>query len=228
MSPITKTTDITKTTKTTQTAPNWRKISGISFWKTEEGCAKLSRICREFESQFRTILCKGIRLFQFPFLQISEETMEMMKTTGIQGANHGFPKQLFRNTQSPARALSRLVLFVHIFRMATTGECFTHSLSSPEYIHPIKANIGNLSPDTALRARILKKMTILLKSFSLEFKLQSQGRALYGPIPVKTEISENFEHHWSILMSGEIHMDQSLVHTFSWGNSYGPMVRKVF
>ena len=27
--------------------------------------------------------------------------------------------------------------------------------------------------------------------------------------------------------SGEIHMDQSLVHTFSWGNSYGPMVLKV-
>ena len=31
-----------------------------------------------------------------------------------------------------------------------------------------------------------------------------------------------------MLISGEIHMDQSLVHTFSWGNSYGPMVLKVF
>ena len=40
--------------------------------------------------------------------------------------------------------------------------------------------------------------------------------------------SMNFERHWSILISGEIHMDQSLVHTFSWGNSYGPMVLKVF
>ena len=39
--------------------------------------------------------------------------------------------------------------------------------------------------------------------------------------------SENFEPHWSILISGEIHMDQSVVHTFSWGNSYGPMVLKV-
>ena len=40
-------------------------------------------------------------------------------------------------------------------------------------------------------------------------------------------LSENFERHWSILISGEIHMDQPLVHTFSWGNSYGPMVLKV-
>ena len=43
----------------------------------------------------------------------------------------------------------------------------------------------------------------------------------------RLKLSENFEHHWSILISGEIHMDQSLVHTFSWGNSYGPMVLKV-
>ena len=42
------------------------------------------------------------------------------------------------------------------------------------------------------------------------------------------KLSENFERHWSILISGEIHMDQSLVHMNSWGNSYGPMVRKVF
>ena len=41
------------------------------------------------------------------------------------------------------------------------------------------------------------------------------------------KLSENFERHWSIRISGEIHMDQSLVHTFSWGNSYGPMVLKV-
>ena len=37
----------------------------------------------------------------------------------------------------------------------------------------------------------------------------------------RLKLSENFERHWSILISGEIHMDQSLVHTFSWGNSYG-------
>ena len=43
----------------------------------------------------------------------------------------------------------------------------------------------------------------------------------------KLKLSENFERHWSIRISGEIHMDQSLVHTFSWGNSYGPMVLKV-
>ena len=44
----------------------------------------------------------------------------------------------------------------------------------------------------------------------------------------RLKLSENFERHWSILISGEIHMDQSLVHIFSWGNSYGPMVLKVF
>ena len=44
----------------------------------------------------------------------------------------------------------------------------------------------------------------------------------------RLKLSENFERHWSMLISGEIHMDQSLVHTSSWGNSYGPMVLKVF
>ena len=43
----------------------------------------------------------------------------------------------------------------------------------------------------------------------------------------RLKLSENFERHWSIPISGEIHIDQSLVHTFSWGNSYGPMVLKV-
>ena len=43
----------------------------------------------------------------------------------------------------------------------------------------------------------------------------------------RPKLSENFEGHWSIPFPGEIHMDQSLVHTFSWGNSYGPMVLKV-
>ena len=43
----------------------------------------------------------------------------------------------------------------------------------------------------------------------------------------RLKLSENFERHWSIRISGEIHMDQSLVHTFSWGNLYGPMVLKV-
>ena len=43
----------------------------------------------------------------------------------------------------------------------------------------------------------------------------------------RPKLSENFERNWSIQISGEIHMDQLLVHTFSWGNSYGPMVLKV-
>ena len=54
-----------------------------------------------------------------------------------------------------------------------------------------------------------------------------QGRALYGPIPVKTG---TFRELWAPLVhtfSWGIHMDQSLVYTFSWGKSYGPMVVKV-
>ena len=43
----------------------------------------------------------------------------------------------------------------------------------------------------------------------------------------RLKLSENLERHWSIRISGDIHMDQSLVHTFSWGNLYGPMVLKV-
>ena len=43
----------------------------------------------------------------------------------------------------------------------------------------------------------------------------------------RLKLSENFERHWSILISRELHMDQSLVHTFSWGNSYGTMVLKL-
>ena len=34
----------------------------------------------------------------------------------------------------------------------------------------------------------------------------------------RLKLSENFERHWSIQISGEIHMDQSLVHTFNLGN----------
>ena len=40
----------------------------------------------------------------------------------------------------------------------------------------------------------------------------------------ETETFEELQDHWSTPISGEIHMDQSLVHNFSWGNSYGPMV----
>ena len=46
----------------------------------------------------------------------------------------------------------------------------------------------------------------------------------------RLKLSENVERHWSIPISEEIHMNQSLVHTdhtFSWGNPYGPMVIKV-
>ena len=39
-------------------APNLRKIAGILFCMSKGGCATVSQICREFESQFRTILCK--------------------------------------------------------------------------------------------------------------------------------------------------------------------------
>ena len=48
-----------------------------------------------------------------------------------------------------------------------------------------------------------------------------------GQYRSRLKLSENFENDWSIRILGEIHMDQSLVHTFSWGTSYGPMVLKV-
>ena len=44
----------------------------------------------------------------------------------------------------------------------------------------------------------------------------------------RLKLSENFERHWSILILGEIRMDQSLVHTFSWGNLYRAIVLRVF
>ena len=50
----------------------------------------------------------------------------------------------------------------------------------------------------------------------------------YGPIPSRPKLSENFEGHWSIPLPGEIQMDQSLVHTFSWWNSYGQWSWKFF
>ena len=37
-------------------APNLRKFASALFRASDDGCAKLSQICREFESQFRTIL----------------------------------------------------------------------------------------------------------------------------------------------------------------------------
>ena len=43
--------------------------------------------------------------------------------------------------------------------------------------------------------------------------------------------TETFRELWAPLVhtnfGREIHMDQSLVHTFTWGNSYGPMVLKL-
>ena len=50
-------------------APNLRKIAGISFCASEEGCAKLSQICRP--DNFMQIPLFG-RLFQCPFLRISD------------------------------------------------------------------------------------------------------------------------------------------------------------
>ena len=63
--------------------------------------------------------------------------------------------------------------------------------------------------------------------FSSVFCLFSREEHSMDQYRSRPKLSENFEQNWSIQMSGEIHMDQSLVHTFSWGNSYGPMVLKV-
>ena len=70
------------------------------------------------------------------------------------------------------------------------------------------------------RTRKKRKMKRTDKNRSREEHSMDQYRS-------RPKLSENFEGHWSIPFPGEIHMDQSLVHTFSWGNSYGPMVLKV-
>ena len=59
------------------------------------------------------------------------------------------------------------------------------------------------------------------------FLFLGQIRAPMDQYRSRLKLSENFERHWSIPIYGETHMDQSLVHTFSWGNSYGRMVLKV-
>ena len=59
------------------------------------------------------------------------------------------------------------------------------------------------------------------------FSLHSKEERSMDQYRSRLKLSENFQDHWSMPISGEIHMDQSLVHTFSWGNSYGPMVLKV-
>ena len=46
--------------------PNLRKITGISFRTSHEGCEQLSQICHRFESQFRTSLCNYPSDFLFP------------------------------------------------------------------------------------------------------------------------------------------------------------------
>ena len=83
---------------------------------------------------------------------------------------------------------------------------FTAFFASKIAIFPLKRSV--LSAEKA----------ILRPCLGPRFVFAIQGRALYGPIPVKTETFRDFERHWSVRISGEIHMDQSLVHTFSWGN----------
>ena len=59
------------------------------------------------------------------------------------------------------------------------------------------------------------------------FVFAFQQRALYGPTPVKTETCEELSGPLVHTNFGKIHMDQSLLNTFSWGDSYGPMVLKI-
>ena len=64
------------------------KIAGKSVRASEERCAKLSQICREFESQFRTILCKcpfsnvpfSKVLISLPLLRLGGEEAGPQKT----------------------------------------------------------------------------------------------------------------------------------------------------
>ena len=58
-------------------APKLGKIAEISFRASHEGCAKLSRVCRKFESEFRTILCKYL-FSNDPFLKTSEKSAQTL------------------------------------------------------------------------------------------------------------------------------------------------------
>ena len=56
------------------------KLHKISFRASQEVCAKLSQICREFESQFRTILCK-YPFSNAPFLEFYLSFLESPGTS---------------------------------------------------------------------------------------------------------------------------------------------------
>ena len=74
-------------------APNLRKIAGLSFRTSEEGCTKLSQICREFQSQFRAILCK-YPLSNAPFSEFLDYMFLATVADGKTSASWGEGKKI--------------------------------------------------------------------------------------------------------------------------------------
>ena len=63
-----------------------------------------------------------------------------------------------------------------------------------------------------------------------DFQLQQLSRLRARDVPARCSnsvVSCGVWFHRGFVVLWKIHMDQSLGHTFSWGNSYGPMVLKV-
>ena len=105
--------------------------------------------------------------------------------------------------------LQHACIYIYISLSLSLSLCLSVSLSLSLYLFPLHLS------------HLLFSMGLSL-SLSLYLLLNQSIESGH----TRLKLSENFERHWSILISGEIHMDQSLVHTFSWGNSYGPMVLK--
>ena len=76
--------------KLSQIAPNLRKIAGISFRTSEEGCAKLSQICREFEMSISDNFMQT-PLFQCPLLQSPEFRACTRGLYGEHSGDHNHP-----------------------------------------------------------------------------------------------------------------------------------------
>ena len=103
-------------------APNLRKIAGVSFRTSHEGCAKLSRTCRKFESKFRTILCK------YPFSKAPSSKSPLNLRTL-------FPLTAFKNAPNPkfVQNLSRRLLFGVPIRGTQFCQKFVENLKNDNF-----------------------------------------------------------------------------------------------
>ena len=122
-----------------------------------------------------------------------------------------FPLAAFKNAPNPkfVQNLSRR-LFLGV-PIRETGIC--QNLSESYRFSSFDKFLTNSSrpdwnPQKQSPGEILNKFGVRGVFESCKRKKVLQGRALYGPIPVKTETFRNFERHWSIPFAGEICLDE--------------------